>query len=219
MTKRFVSYLRVSTREQGASGLGIEAQRAAVARYVAAHGDLAREYTEIESGSDNGRAQLLAALAWCKLSGATLIVAKWDRLSRDAITLMELRRNGLPLVALDMPDMSNTLVASVMAGKAQHERELISERTKAALAAAKARGVQLGGRRANGADMRLYQAQGAAAAAAVLSEARAERMPVLSALRAQGLTHAAIAARLNADHITTVRGKAWSALSVGRALA
>src|SRR5262245_21085937 len=148
MTKaaiKFVAYLRVSTDRQGKSGLGLEAQREAVQRFIQARGGVivAREYVEVESGKRNDRPKLAQALKQCRLTGATLVVAKLDRLSRNAAFLLTLRDSGVDFVAADLPE-ANTMTVGVMAIVAQHEREAISARTKAALAAARARGIKLG---------------------------------------------------------------------------
>lgn len=141
---RFVSYLRVSTDRQGRSGLGLEAQRKAVADYLnGGDWELIAEVIEIESGGKNDRPQLRAAIEKCRAYGAKLVVAKFDRLARNAAFLLSLRDAGIDFVAADMPD-ANRLTVGLMAVIAEHEREAISARTTAALAAAKARGVQLG---------------------------------------------------------------------------
>lgn len=141
---RFVSYLRVSTDRQGQSGLGLDAQRKAVADYLnGGDWELIAEVIEIESGGKNDRPQLQAAIAKCRAYGARLVVAKIDRLTRDAGFLYRLRDSGIDFVAADMPD-ANKMTVGIMALVAEHEREAISQRTAAALAAAKARGVQLG---------------------------------------------------------------------------
>lgn len=141
---RFVSYLRVSTDRQGRSGLGLEAQRKAVADYLnGGTWDLVAEVIEVESGGKNDRPQLQTAIEKCRAYGARLVVAKIDRLTRDAAFLLSLRDAGIDFVAADMPD-ANRLAVGIMALVAEQEREAISQRTKAALAAAKARGTQLG---------------------------------------------------------------------------
>lgn len=141
---RFVSYLRVSTDRQGRSGLGLDAQRQAVADYLnGGSWELVQEVIEVESGGKNVRPQLQAAIEKCRAYGAKLVVAKIDRLTRDAAFLLNLRDAGIDFVAADMPD-ANRLTVGIMALVAEQEREAISARTKAALAAAKARGTQLG---------------------------------------------------------------------------
>lgn len=141
---RVVSYLRVSTARQGASGLGLEAQRAAVAAYIAAGPHtLATEYVEVESGGKASRPQLIAALAECRLHKATLLIAKLDRLARNVAFIANLMDGGVDFVACDMLQ-ANRLTLHLLAAIAEHEREMISQRTRAALAAAKVRGVRLG---------------------------------------------------------------------------
>ncbi len=141
---QIVSYLRVSTMKQGMSGLGLEAQRSAVACFAqsGAHRIVA-EYLEVESGAKTERPQLEAALAACRLHRATLAIAKLDRLARNVAFIANLMDGGIEFVACDMP-FANRLTLHLFAAIAEHEREMISQRTKAALAAAKARGVKLG---------------------------------------------------------------------------
>jgi DNA invertase Pin-like site-specific DNA recombinase len=146
---RFIAYYRVSTDKQGKSGLGLVAQRSAVLDYLdGGNWSVIAEHTEIESGKRSDRPVLAKALKDCKLRGATLVIAKLDRLSRDAHFLLGLEKAGVDFVAVDMPN-ANRLTVRLMAVIAQEEREMISARTKAALAAAKARGVKLGGVRPN----------------------------------------------------------------------
>jgi DNA invertase Pin-like site-specific DNA recombinase len=139
----YVPYYRVSTARQGQSGLGLEAQRAAVAAFVADSAQLLGEFVEIESGKKNQRPQLLAAIAAARAAGATLLIAKLDRLSRNAGFIFALRDSGVAFVCCDMPD-ANTLTVGLFAVIAQHEREMISKRTIDALTAKKARGAVLG---------------------------------------------------------------------------
>jgi DNA invertase Pin-like site-specific DNA recombinase len=138
--------------------LGLEAQQEAVHQFVRTRGGeiIAPEYIEVETGKNNDRPELAKALARCRKPGACLLVAKLDRLSRDAGFLMTLRNSGVEVAAADMPE-ANTLMFMVMAGMAQQEREYISARTKAGLAAAKARGTKLGGYRESAVDIRKYQ--------------------------------------------------------------
>ena len=143
----FVSYLRVSTRGQGQSGLGLDAQRKAVTDYLnGGRWSLIDEYVEVESGANDERPELAKALALCRVHNATLVIAKLDRLSRDAHFLLGLQKAGVKFVAADMPE-ANEMIVGIMAVVAQVERRMISARTKAALQAAKARGVTLGGLR------------------------------------------------------------------------
>ena len=141
---RIIAYERVSTARQGASGLGIEAQRQAIEGYAAARGSaiLAR-FTEVESGRNPDRPELAKALHLAKVTGATLVIAKLDRLSRNAAFLLTLRDSGVRFAAVDLPE-ANDLTVGIMALVAQQEREAISRRTKEALAVARSRGVRLG---------------------------------------------------------------------------
>jgi DNA invertase Pin-like site-specific DNA recombinase len=141
---KFISYLRVSTQRQGHSGLGIEAQRTAVQQYLnQVEGELADEYIEVESGSRKERPILVQSIAQCRRDKCTLLIAKLDRLGRNVAFVSSLMESGVEFVAVDAP-YANRLMIHILAAFAEHERMLISERTKAALAAAKNRGVQLG---------------------------------------------------------------------------
>ena len=144
---KYVAYYRVSTSRQDRSGLGLEAQKEAVRQFLESKGwPPIAEYTEVESGRSSTRPQLQAALAYCRLMGATLVVAKLDRLARNAAFLMNLRDAGVEFVCCDMPD-ANRMTVGILACVAEDEADRISRRTKEALAAAKARGVKLGGDR------------------------------------------------------------------------
>ena len=142
---KFVSYLRVSTKRQGQSQLGLESQRMAVEAFLnGGRWQLVQEFVEVESGKhDHNRPALHQALEACKAYGATLVIAKIDRLSRDAHFLLGLQKAGTKFVAADMPE-ANEMTIGIMALVAQAERRMIAERTKGALQAAKARGVKLG---------------------------------------------------------------------------
>ena len=144
---RFVAYYRVSTDKQGESGLGLDAQRQAVMNYLnGGPWKLVAEHTEVESGKRNARPELQKALAACRRHKAKLCIAKLDRLSRNLAFIATLMDSGVEFVATDNPH-ANKLTIHILAAVAEHEREAISERTKAALAAAKARGKKLGGPR------------------------------------------------------------------------
>lgn len=217
---KFVAYLRVSTSKQGRSGLGLEAQREAVRQFVIGRGGkiIAPEYVEVETGKRNDRLELAKALKRCRLTGAELVVAKLDRLSRNAAFLMTLRDSGVEFVAADLPE-ANTMTVGVMAVVAQHEREAISQRTKAALAAVKARGKRLGGFRAGAPNIRTQQHKGVQAACQMASQAAEERRETIEALQQQNLSLNAIAARLNSDSVRTSRGGRWTATAVKRTIA
>src|SRR3954451_12657380 len=141
---KWVAYYRVSTAKQGANGLGLDAQREAVAGHLdGGKWQLAAEFTEVESGRKNDRPELAKALATCRRTGATLVIAKLDRLARNVAFVSNLMEAGVEFVAVDFPT-ANRLTIHILAAVAEHEREMISARTKAALAAAKARAVKLG---------------------------------------------------------------------------
>lgn len=142
MTK-YIAYYRVSTQKQGNSGLGLEAQRSDVYRFVQRGGSLTAEYQDIESGKNNDRPNLIKAIEKCKKEGATLLIAKLDRLSRNASFILMLRDSKVDFVCCDMPD-ANSITIGIMAILAQDERERTSQRTKAALAELKRKGVKLG---------------------------------------------------------------------------
>ena len=212
---KFVAYYRVSTAKQGRSGLGLEAQRKGVADYLNG-GDwqLIGEFVEIESGKIDARPQLQEALSICELTGATLVVAKLDRLSRNVAFLAALQDSGARFVAADMPE-ANELTIHIMAAVAQAERKAISRRTKEALAAAKARGKKLGGFRGNLEDLRKGPlASAAARSAAARDRALKVAVHVEAARVAGAVSLRQVAATLNAAGITTPRGKIWHAAQV-----
>src|SRR3984893_3999557 len=186
MDDSFVSYLRVSTDKQGRSGLGIEAQRAAVASYLAGFGAAPiAEFVEVESGKRADRPELSRALAECRVRKATLVIAKLDRLARDAHFLLGLQRSDIAFTAADMPN-ANRLTVGIMAMVAEEERRAISERTKAALAAAKARGVRLGGRPENLKNMELGWRRSAETRRLKAGALSADLLPIIEAIRAEG---------------------------------
>src|SRR6185437_987490 len=164
---KFISYLRVSTARQGMSGLGLEAQREAVSSYLnGGHWQLIQEIVEVESGKRNDRPKIAEALRLCRLHNATLVIAKLDRLARNVHFISSLMESGVDFVACDFPQ-ANRLTVHILAAVAEHEAGMISARTKAALAAAKSRGVKLGGQRGSKKRMAAMAAKGAQASAAV----------------------------------------------------
>jgi len=219
MSRTFVAYLRVSTDKQGRSGLGLEAQQAAIDAFLAP-GDrlLSPPFVEVESGRKAARPQLEAALAMCRKRRAVLLVAKLDRLARDAHFLLGLQKAGVDFVAADMPT-ANRLTVGIMALVAEEEARAISARTKVALAAAKARGVQLGGDRGYRPETPPDAFLGAAASAAVRShkadQAASQVAEVLAEV--EGMSLREKAALLAARGVPTPSGKGeWTATAVRR---
>jgi len=217
---KFVSYLRVSTAKQGATGLGIEAQRAAVAQFLnGGRWQLITEVVEVESGKRDDRPKLAEALKLCRIHNATLVIARLDRLSRDASFLIGLQKSGVRFVAADMPE-ANEMVVGIMAVIAQAERKKISTNTRAALAEAKKRGVKMGGFR--GHVPTAEQRHDALAARQGHATARAsDLLPTVRQLQAQGVTSLnGLARALSEKGIETARGSSkWSAVQVQRLLA
>lgn len=213
---RYVAYYRVSTDRQGRSGLGLEAQRLAVHEFLRRSGGTLRsELTEVQSGKNDDRPQLAEALKLCKLTNATLLIAKLDRLSRNVAFLATLQQSGIRFVACDLPE-ANELVVHILAAVAQAERKAISERTKAALAAARTRGVKLG-------NPRLLPGTRASALAAshvrsINAEKRATDLrDVIEHARSEGFRSLRrLAARMNDMGIPAPRGGSWHANSVRR---
>jgi DNA invertase Pin-like site-specific DNA recombinase len=215
----FVTYLRVSTDRQGRSGLGLEAQRKAVADYVAGKGETSAEYVEIESGKRNDRPQLAFALAEAKRLGAVLLIAKLDRLARNVAFIANLLEAGVEIAAADMPQ-ANRFLLHVMAAVAEHEAHAISERTRAALAAAKARGVALGWSiPARAEEQRQAAYRGAQSNAAAANRHAANVLPVIREIAARGASLRQIAAELNTRGIKAARGGQWYATTVRNILA
>ncbi len=206
---RYVSYFRVSTDKQGRSGLGLEAQQEAVRQYLTGRpAAVIAEFTEVESGTKNDRPQLALALDTCRRHKATLVIAKLDRLARNVAFIANLMDASTDFVACDMPHASR-LILHVMAAFAEHEREMISERTKAALAAAKARGVKLG---VNGAALAAQHKAEAVAYAKTL------RTAVTSAQQSGARTTHEIADYLNAAGILSWQGRCWYPANTARVL-
>ena len=209
----FIAYYRVSTDRQGQSGLGLDAQRAAVAGFVAGRGDLVAECVEVESGRKSDRPELLRALDLCRQHRAVLVIAKLDRLARNVHFISGLMESGVEFRAVDMPD-ANRLTLHILAAVAEHEREMISARTTAALAAARARGVKLGSP-----DPAAAAARGRAVLAAAAAPARERAVPIVRRLRAEGLSLRGIVAALVAEGVPPLRGDAWHPETVRKLLA
>src|SRR3954447_5505738 len=206
----FVAYYRVSTERQGRSGLGLDAQRKAVEDFLnGGNWRLVAEFTEVESGKQSDRPALAKAFQACRLRRAKLVIAKLDRLSRDAHFLLGLEKAGVDFVAADMPT-ANRLTVGIMAMVADEERRMISKRVKEALAAAKARGTRLGtpGNLRNG---EVGRARGTARNAEVSRERDRRVAPIVTALRGDGANLSQIAAALNARGIPTAQRKTWTA--------
>ena len=219
MTK-YVAYYRVSTNKQGYQGLGMEAQHKSVANYLdSTGGELVEEYTEVKSGRKGERPELEKALRKCKLTGFTLLIAKLDRLSRNASFLLSIRDSNIKFVASDMPE-ANNLTIGLMACLAEYESELISTRTREALKVAKSRGVVLGNPRLD--EVRCTDITAAQTARIAKAKARnGEILDVINEMQSEAgkLSLRAICRRLNDAGYKTSRGKDWQPTSVKRILA
>jgi DNA invertase Pin-like site-specific DNA recombinase len=223
---KHVAYYRVSRERQGRSGLGLEAQRQAVREFLdGGRWSLVGEFTEVESGKHNDRPELAKALHLAKVTGARLVIAKMDRLSRNAVFLLQLRDSGRPFVAADLPD-ANELTVGILAVVAEDERRRISDRTKAALAVLRQRLAKVGRRlgNPNGAKALQRAAKGNRAAIAAVRQGALRRaqdlQPVIADIEAQGISsNRAIAAELNRRGILLARGETgprWTDTMIGR---
>lgn len=218
---RFVAYYRVSTARQGRSGLGLEAQQEAVRSYLnGGNWQLVAEVVEVESGKRNDRPKLAEALRLCRLHKATLIIAKLDRLARNVAFVSALMESGVEFTAVDFPQ-ANRLTVHILAAVAEHEARMISDRTKAALQAAKARGKVLGRRAGEGNVMTdAMRAKAVTVVKAKADDRAALLSDTLTEIQASGaVSLREIAAALNARGIPTARGGQWSAVQVQRVLA
>ena len=205
--QNYVSYLRVSTNRQGVSGLGLDAQRQTVASFLAGNsGQLMEEFVEVESGAKNSRPILIAALEACRRNKAVLVIAKLDRLARNVAFISQLMETRVEFVACDAP-YANRLMLHIMSAFAEHEREQISARTKAALAVAKARGVQLG---KNGKNLAMQNRK----AAVEFAEGMRSEFQILFLRKDRTLT--SVAEQLNMAGIPTREGTRWTATQVAR---
>jgi DNA invertase Pin-like site-specific DNA recombinase len=218
---RILSYFRVSTASQGASGLGLDAQKRAVNDLCKArNARVVASFKEVETGKRDDRPELAKAMHLAKVTGATLCIAKLDRLSRNAAFLLNLRDSGVKFICADMPD-ANDLTIGILALVAQQEREAISKRTKDALREARERGTRLGN--PNGADALRRAAKGNTAAIQVVREKASKRAndlrDIVADIKANGInTLHGIADELNAREMLTPRGAQWHPTSVGRLL-
>jgi DNA invertase Pin-like site-specific DNA recombinase len=197
---RFVAYYRVSTAEQGRSGLGLEAQQAAVQNYLdGGTWELVGEFTEVESGRKSERPELAKALALCKRRKATLVIARLDRLARSVHFISGLMETKVKFVACDMPE-ATPFMLHIYAAVAQEEARAISARTKAALAAAKARGVRLG----------VHGAETLAPKYRAEAKVRAEQLaPLIRELRRDGYSFNGMAVELEKREVPTPGGGKW----------
>lgn len=225
---KLIGYIRVSTQKQGTSGLGLDAQLKAVSDYAAANqGEIVQIYREVESGRKDDRPEFAKALAHAKRIKARLVLAKLDRLSRDVHFVSGLTKSGVDFVACDNPH-ANKLTIHLLAVMAEWEVDCIKERTKAALQAAKARGVLLGSARPGHWEGREHQrqqgaAKGSEAAAAnrraLAAPIYSAALPIVKRMHDEGESLQAIADTLNAEGLTTVRGSVWSKMQVSRLIA
>src|SRR5690554_2136893 len=220
MTK-FVAYYRVSTQRQGESGLGLEAQRTTVQQFIEAHGGtVVDEFTEVASGTNDDRCEAAKAIRYCRMKNATLLVAKLDRLARSTQFMAMLKQSGVKFIVAENPSL-NDLVIHIMAGIAENEAQVISDRIKAALQAKRARGGVLGNA-ALLADVRNTDTTAANVARVSRADSFAgDTMAVTEDIRAdlgQGASLRTLAAELNERGFTTARGGNWTATSVNRVL-
>jgi DNA invertase Pin-like site-specific DNA recombinase len=213
---KFIAYHRVSTQKQGASGLGLEAQKEAVSRFLnGGEWELVAEYAEVETGKGADalakRPQLKAALAACRKEGATLVIAKLDRLARNVHFVSGLMESKVKFVACDMPE-ANELTIHIMAAFAEHEAKRISQRTKDALAVAKSRGVVLGKAGANNLRPNVEARQKAA------DDFADKLRPLFDGMNARGLSQRQMVAELNCFRLTAPLGGPWQLSQVQRVL-
>lgn len=216
MTKGYVSYLRVSTDEQGKSGAGLEAQRAAISAFVEREGGaIISEYVEIVSGAVDDRPELMQAMAEAKRRKCFLIVSKLDRLSRKVSFIANLMDGNTKFVVSELGHDVDPFLLHIYASLAEKERKLIGQRTKDALAARKAQGMILGNRT----NLAEAQAKGAASNRARAAQRRENIIPIIEQIRGAGVTTmAGIANALNQRGIKAVRGGSWQAVQVQRVM-
>jgi len=212
--KKYIAYYRVSTQKQGSSGLGLEAQRTAVRNFIGSDSEILTEYTDIESGKRNDRPNLLQAIADCKEKNATLIIAKLDRLSRNASFIFTLRDTGVKFIAVDMPE-ANSVTIGIMAVLAQDERERISQRTKVALDELRKQGVKLGSPQNLDTEARQKGLE-ARKQNALQNENNKKATALIVALRSQGKSFYVITNELNELGFLTRRNKRFQQNQIQR---
>jgi DNA invertase Pin-like site-specific DNA recombinase len=216
--RQHVAYYRVSTPRQVYSGLGLEAQREAVLRYVGGvSGKLVAEFTEVKSGRKGARPQLAEAIRTCRMRRAVLVIARLDRLARNVALIADLMDSELEFVAVDFPTATR-LTLHVLAAIAEYESKLVSERTKAALAVAKARGVRLGGPRSGFTDLPAAVAASVKTRKAKALASALDVAPIIWEMLAEGRTQKEIAAELTRRLIPSPRKSSWDATGVGRVM-
>jgi len=216
-SNRYIAYYRVSTQRQGRSGLGLEAQRKAIADRLCGSGKLISEYTEVESGRRTDRPRLAEALAACRLHRATLIIAKLDRLARNVAFVSRLMDSDVEFEAVDFPT-ANRLTIHILAAVAENEARMISERTRIALAAAKARGARLGGFRGRAGTCNDLARARAARTDKAVRRASDLRTTILEIQSNGAQSLGAVASGLNQRGITAPQGGNWSRSQVRRVL-
>lgn len=215
---KYVAYYRVSTKKQGKSGLGLDAQKKMVSDFVAIHGGVvAAEYTEIETGKRDDRPELTKAIKYASLVGGRLLVGKLDRLSRDLHFITSLQRLRIDFVVCDLPGCDSFTI-NIYGSLAQREREMIASRTKAGLAAAKARGVKLGTNNLKPDLVTAASAKGVQVCQQKADDFAARVNPTIEALLAKGMSLRRVAAELDILGVKTARGGTWTATSVKNAL-
>lgn len=212
----YICYYRVSTKAQGRSGLGLGDQRSIVNRYLRDDDKFLQEFTEVESGKKGDRPKLQEAIRACQQSGAKLLIAKLDRLSRNVAFVMTLRDSGVDFVACDLPD-ANTLTVGMMVTFAQYEAERTSERTRAALAQKKAQGFKLG-KPENLTLEAIQKGEAIRVDNAASNKANVQATELAILYRNKGMTYAEIAGKLNQTHYQTRRNKQFDGKAVYRLL-
>lgn len=212
--KQYIAYFRVSTQRQGASGLGLSAQRTSVNSYIHNRGEIIAEFTDVESGKKNNRPELLKAIACCKQRGGILLIAKLDRLTRNVAFIFTLRDSGAEFVCADMPE-ANTLTIGVMATMAQHEREVIGDRTRKALAEKKRAGFTLG-KPENLTEVAIQKGLKVRQQNARSHENNRRAVALAKSLRGAGQSWSDVARTLNEHGFCTRRGKTFQAVQVQR---